>query len=241
MRTDKQNESSRRNGAKSRGPVTDAGKQRSSANAAKHYITSRALLIPGESSDELDRHFAAYCARFRPVDGVELDLVENLAFVAWRQRRLSRREADLITEGTACSSQAGLDTQRRAASASWEKLAQYAAMPLLHREDVNLRRAYDRILKTLLLLQQTRPDSPSSEPDPPSPTELQNEPEPDLSPSDSNILEASPNNAATPQPPSENGIRSVSPRPRGFAASGMPERMANNRDISTFYDETLLH
>jgi hypothetical protein len=203
MRTDKQNETSRRNGAKSRGPVTDPGKQRSSANAAKHYITSKALLIPGEPAEELDAHFAGYRARFQPADAPELDLVDSLAFLAWRQRRLSRREADLITQRADCSAHADADTQRRAASASWAALAQYAALPLLHREEVNLRRAYDRTLKNLLLLQQTRPDQPA-------PPVLQNEPEPTQTPSETNILEASPAMESALPAVSENGIRSVS-------------------------------
>jgi hypothetical protein len=81
MRSDKQKGTSRRNGAKSRGPVTDGGKQRSAANSTKHGLTSAALLIPGESAEELD---AAYRERFRPADAVELDLVNNVAFISWR-------------------------------------------------------------------------------------------------------------------------------------------------------------
>jgi hypothetical protein len=223
MRTDKQNETSRRNGAKSRGPVTGAGKQRSSVNAAKHYFTSKAFLIPGESADALDAHFSAYRARFAPVDEVELDLVDSLAFIAWRQRRLSCREADLITERTECSATAEANAQRRAASASWATLAQSAGIPLLHREEVNLRRAYDRTLKNLLLLQQTRPDPPecSPEPEPPLRPDLQNEPEPPSSTTESNILEASPAAGVAADTVFENGIRSVSSPFRMALAAGV--------------------
>lgn len=95
MRSDKQKDTSRRNGAKSRGPLTAAGKQRSSANSYKHGISSQALLIPGESQADLDAHFGAYRDRFNPADAVELDLVDNLASITWRRRRLWRREGRL--------------------------------------------------------------------------------------------------------------------------------------------------
>jgi hypothetical protein len=98
---------------------------------------------------------------------------------------------------------------------------------------VNLRRAYDRTLKNLLLLQQTRPDQPA-------PPALQNEPQPTVIASETNMLQASPSAPATPEPVSENRLPSV-PLPLTVAAACVSPRMHANLWIIIFYDETLLH
>ncbi|HET8550714.1 MAG TPA: hypothetical protein VFL57_22050 [Bryobacteraceae bacterium] len=198
MRSDKQKETSRRNGAKSRGPVTGAGRQRSAQNAAKHHITSKALVIPGESQEELDSHFAAYRERFRPADVVELDLVHNLAFITWRQRRLWRREADLITVAAARKEDEGIEC---APSEGWKSLTFTPAVALLHREEANLRRAYDRTLKNLADLQSTRPELPPPSHD----RKLQNEPDQQSTPWETTDIRP-PQPAPAQLPPlSENG------------------------------------
>jgi hypothetical protein len=197
VRSDKQKETSRRNGAKSHGPVTDAGKQQSAKNASKHYITSKALIIPGESGADLDTHFAAYHQRFRPTDQVERDAVDNLAFTAWRLRRLWGREAILIT--TACDTRRDLLPERgappRTPTEAWRRLANGPALVLLQREEAGLRRAYDHTLKNLRDLQSSRPvqNEPDGGASFSSPA-LQNEPEP-LAASP-----AAPDHAAHPEP-----------------------------------------
>jgi hypothetical protein len=233
MRSDKQKETSRRNGAQSRGPVTGAGKQRSAGNAARHYITSKALLIPGEAAEELEAHFAGYLARFQPADAVEADLVHNLAFITWRQRRLWRREADIITAETKHPKAGDADTQRRAASAAWRSLAWASTIPLLHREEAGLRRAYDRTLNNLLELRQNRPDPPPPDHD----AKLRNEPEPTVSTNHTNAIPVPPARQPEPDPPpaelSEYGIRTVSsvqPPEPGVAACS---RFASASEIRT--------
>jgi hypothetical protein len=208
MRSDNQKETSRRNGAKSRGPVSDAGKQRSSQNALKHGICSKALLIPGESADDLDRHFAAYRTRFQPIDPVEGDLVDNLAFIAWRQRRLWRKEAELITEKTRSQfkQSSDADVEHQCASQAWSWLPD-STVALLQREETNLRRAYDRTLKNLRELQDMRPEPQPPEAD----AKMQNEPEPELTASLTNALQAHPMTRPAAPPLSENGIGTVSP------------------------------
>ena len=48
-------ESARINGAKSRGPKTEAGRQRSSQNALKHGLTAETLVLPTEDPAEFLR------------------------------------------------------------------------------------------------------------------------------------------------------------------------------------------
>jgi hypothetical protein len=93
-RSDKQIETSRANGAKSRGPVTPSGKNRSSANSFKHgrYAITTPLLR-GEDSAAFQEHLNAYIRRLRPADHVELRIVRKLASADWRQSRCSAIEA----------------------------------------------------------------------------------------------------------------------------------------------------
>lgn len=95
-RSDKQIEASRANGAKSRGPVTPGGKDRSSANSFKHgrYAITTPLLR-GEDSEAFQHHLHAFIARMQPADLVELahrpqTRLRRLAPVSLRRHRGSR-------------------------------------------------------------------------------------------------------------------------------------------------------
>lgn len=92
----------RRNAKKSTGPRTEAGKTRSRLNALKHGILAgEAVIRAGEGAEEAE-------AFERLLDELESDLapsgmldgllVERLAVVAWRWRRLLRYELGLIRE-----------------------------------------------------------------------------------------------------------------------------------------------
>lgn len=95
-------EIARRNGALSRGPVTAAGKARSALNATRHGLSSRTVVLRGDAeAAELDALRAALLARCQPLDAAEAHWVEELVFVAWRQRRLrDLEEAVLAGAGT---------------------------------------------------------------------------------------------------------------------------------------------
>ncbi len=59
-------EASRRNGAKSQGPVTPEGKARSSQNATKHGLDSRIVVLANESQFEYDDLLSDYVHRYSP-------------------------------------------------------------------------------------------------------------------------------------------------------------------------------
>ena len=88
-------EQSRINGAKSRGPITAAGKARACRNAIVHGLTARQTLIGNEDAAALDRVRVrqAYLARFQPADDVEVQFTEQMIAASWRTFRALGIEA----------------------------------------------------------------------------------------------------------------------------------------------------
>jgi hypothetical protein len=80
-------------GVVTRGPKTALGKLSSSKNATKHGIFSKAILIEGESMEDFDKLLKGLRQANEPVGELEALLVERLATITWRQRRL------LLAEG----------------------------------------------------------------------------------------------------------------------------------------------
>ncbi|MFX4389082.1 hypothetical protein ABTA48_19775, partial [Acinetobacter baumannii] len=67
-------EAARRNGSKSRGPVTPEGKRASSKNALKHGFSAKNnVLIDVENSEAWTNHLAGFRASFHPANPVEQD------------------------------------------------------------------------------------------------------------------------------------------------------------------------
>jgi len=88
---------SRRNGRKSRGPVTEEGKAMSRANAGKHWGRAediRGLMAAlGESPAEYDHMRDGLYQALQPTDTFEEMLVDAMADIHWRLRRMIRGEA----------------------------------------------------------------------------------------------------------------------------------------------------
>jgi hypothetical protein len=97
MRTPAQIEASRRNGAKSRGPKTAAGKRHSARNATSHGLLSKTVVLEGESATGFSNLLASLIAEHQPCTVTELGLVEVMAVNRWRQLRLWRLEKAGIT------------------------------------------------------------------------------------------------------------------------------------------------
>jgi hypothetical protein len=70
------------------GPRTSEGKNRSKYNAVKHGIFSKVLLVKDESKGEFDPLLDGLADHFRPDGTLEEILVEKLATLFWRYRRL---------------------------------------------------------------------------------------------------------------------------------------------------------
>jgi hypothetical protein len=102
MRTAAQIEASKRNGAKSKGPVTSEGRVRSSQNAIRHGLTShKIVVIDGESKEEWEMFQREFFLKFQPRDFVEESIVMELAVCQWRLERIWRMQVAVLDQGIA--------------------------------------------------------------------------------------------------------------------------------------------
>jgi hypothetical protein len=90
-------EASRRNGAKSRGPMSVAGKARSAQNALKHGLRAQKhVVLPDEDAAEFAALEAALIEELAPVGTLQSVLAQRVAVAAWRLARADRIEAELF-------------------------------------------------------------------------------------------------------------------------------------------------
>jgi len=90
-------EASRKNGAKSRGPRTPEGKQRSSRNALKHGLCAeKHVVVAGESAEAFTAFEAALLDDLAPQGALQTLLAGRIARAAWRLERAERIEAELF-------------------------------------------------------------------------------------------------------------------------------------------------
>jgi hypothetical protein len=88
MSTERQQQASRADGRKSRGPTTTEGKLASSRNAITHGMLSATIVLKGESTDRFLGLLAALLEEFQPQTPFEESLIENMAVARWRQMRI---------------------------------------------------------------------------------------------------------------------------------------------------------
>ena len=173
-------ETARINGAKSRGPITEEGRARSSRNSLRHGFTAKAVVLAAESRPEYQALLDSFLDRFQPADAVEQELVEAMAAARWRLRRLRAIESSILEVESLRQVEAidgeftEIDDTDRLAHAFTCLSDNGHSLALLIRYESALNRTFDRALKQLLLLQSApRPESPvgsfrnpPSQPDP---------------------------------------------------------------------------
>ena len=119
-RTAAQNEASRRNGARSAGPVTVAGKSSSSRNALKHGLRAT-VVFPDDMARDVQREESALARDLRPGTALERRLVRQMAVADVRNRRATAAvEAD--TAGRVRNAFRDWDDARDAEVARWVDL-----------------------------------------------------------------------------------------------------------------------
>lgn len=97
-RSKEQQEASRINGAKSRGPKTVEGKERSKYNALIHGAHSREILLPNEDEAQYKALSATIHAHYNPQDPVEEEMAEQIFTALWKRRRYQAMQQALWKE-----------------------------------------------------------------------------------------------------------------------------------------------
>jgi hypothetical protein len=182
----KKSATARANGAKSHGPATSAGLARSSRNATRHGLATRAAALPpvslvlaDESAADFQRLLNAYLDEFAPTNPIEVELVETMASARWRLRRLANIETTLLTNEMQTSVE---DVDRFFGDAdfipepddrlacAFKSLAEGASLHLLNRYEGTINRSYAQAFKQLHLLRSLRirvqPNEPKPAPPP---------------------------------------------------------------------------
>jgi hypothetical protein len=88
MRTTKQQEAARENGAQSNGPVTEEGKAISARNNTRHGLLSKTVALVGESDEKFADLFERLIAEHRPATDTEMEVVHTLGMALWRRARI---------------------------------------------------------------------------------------------------------------------------------------------------------
>jgi hypothetical protein len=154
--------SARANGAKSRGPVTDAGKQSSSLNALVHGLTARTVVLFNEPAEEYQAQLGDYLEHFRPQTKPEADLVHQLAAAHWRVARYTGVESGLLEQRMQDQEERfgedldGIPEHHRIAMAFNAISGANSSLALLNRYQARLHNEYQRILKALIQMQSAR-------------------------------------------------------------------------------------
>jgi hypothetical protein len=92
MATERQINANRENARHSTGPKTPEGKGRSSANAVRHGLLARQIVLPIEDRAQYLELLAALEAEHQPEGPLETYLVHQMAATQWRLQRLTRIE-----------------------------------------------------------------------------------------------------------------------------------------------------
>ena len=160
MRSQKQIEASRENGAKSHGPVTEEGKAKSARNNTRHGLLAQAVVIIGESPESFTALLDKLIAEHQPQTMSEMIQVEKMAVAYWRQLRAwsaekATHESDMMRQ------QSGDGPTRFARSMDTNAVR----LASILRYETTYERQYNRALRQLQILKANRPtDSDGSSP-----------------------------------------------------------------------------
>ena len=177
----------RANGAKSRGPITSAGKAKSSRNSLTHGMTMKAILLSTENKEAAAATLAEFVQEYKPAGPVEFQLVELLALYQWQTFRLLAIEQGYFQNSIARAAEklgetfAAADERSRAAESFRGMVTDDDSFRLLLRYSGEIRRTFAAKRRELEILQNRRAKS-AQETEEPTAEITEIEPEPALCP-----------------------------------------------------------
>jgi hypothetical protein len=149
MSSQRRIDSSRANGARSRGPVTAEGRARSHAAGLTHGLSSPRVVLKTESEEEFRAFREAWIADLQPQTRFEIDLVDRFVADRWRLARVWSLETALLDHEISRQEPGIQDAQTRTAMAFRALCDNSRALDTLGRYEARLSRACDRALKVL--------------------------------------------------------------------------------------------
>jgi len=183
MPTQLKSETARVNGAKSQGPKTAEGREKSSANSFKHGLSARNIVVlECENEDDFWMVHNEQMQIHQPATPAEKDLVDQMVAARWRMRRLRSIESalldsEMIRQKAAIAEKfAQCDRGVQLSEAYTTQANQSRAMALASRHESRLNRMYLssykvlRELQAVRMKQSTQPQAPEpTQPEPPTP------------------------------------------------------------------------
>jgi hypothetical protein len=98
LSTEERRQINQQNAARSTGPKTEKGKQKSRANALKHGLTAELLMLPTEDPEALQEQIDLWTDHYQPQDIEEIFLVEEIAKAAIKLRRCTTHETGMLSD-----------------------------------------------------------------------------------------------------------------------------------------------
>lgn len=97
MTSERQRAANRRNAQLSTGPRTPEGRAISSRNSQQHGVLSQRVTTDVEENEIYERMLNSFMAEYGPRSETEILLVERLANLFWRERRLIQTERSQLS------------------------------------------------------------------------------------------------------------------------------------------------
>ncbi len=156
MSTERRIRASQLNGARSRGPVTPAGRQKSSANSARHHLLSKTILLENERPEAFADLLAGLTSEFNPQTETQRALVENMAVSRWRQMRIWAVERATLQSAMEAHDPDATDGATRVALAFRSLADDSRTLDVLSRYETRFDRQFARSLNLLIKLDPLR-------------------------------------------------------------------------------------